>query len=343
MPLKTITIIGGGLAGLTLGIGLRQRNFPVIIREAGHYPRHRVCGEFVSGRGQETLGRLGLRELLKRNGATTANTAAFFSSTKSSAVLPLPSSALCLSRLKMDAALAQEFQRLGGELLPGERYRERFGEGVVRATGRRAEADEKNCHWFGLKVHARDVTLIADLELHVSSRGYVGLCRLADGEVNVCGLFRRESNPGKVRRSCDWLRGESGSPLEQRLAKANFDDASFCAVAGLSLHARAAISRGECSLGDAITIIPPFTGNGMSMAFESAEMALEPLASWSTGAISWRAAQTEIARRCDRAFGRRLIWANWLQWFMLAPKFRNSLLTLTRHAWLWRKAFEQTR
>src|ERR1035441_4912314 len=34
------------LLGLTLGIGLRQRGIPVTVLEAGHYPRHRVCGEF---------------------------------------------------------------------------------------------------------------------------------------------------------------------------------------------------------------------------------------------------------------------------------------------------------
>jgi 2-polyprenyl-6-methoxyphenol hydroxylase-like FAD-dependent oxidoreductase len=30
--LKRITIVGGGLAGLTLGIGLRQQSVPVTIR-----------------------------------------------------------------------------------------------------------------------------------------------------------------------------------------------------------------------------------------------------------------------------------------------------------------------
>src|SRR5579883_1488023 len=74
-----ITIVGGGLAGLTLGIGLRQRGVPVTVWEAGHYPRHRVCGEFISGRGQETLARLGLREKLEQAGVISARTAAFFS------------------------------------------------------------------------------------------------------------------------------------------------------------------------------------------------------------------------------------------------------------------------
>jgi len=75
---KPITIAGGGLAGLTLGIGLRQRGVPVTLQEGGRYPRHRVCGEFISGRGQETLARFGLRDLLERAGAMGANTAAFF-------------------------------------------------------------------------------------------------------------------------------------------------------------------------------------------------------------------------------------------------------------------------
>ena len=58
--LKPITIIGGGLAGLTLGIGLRRRGIPATILEMGDYPRHRLCGEFISGGGRQVLERLGL-------------------------------------------------------------------------------------------------------------------------------------------------------------------------------------------------------------------------------------------------------------------------------------------
>lgn len=76
--LKKIQIVGGGLAGLTLGIALRQKNIAVTIFEAGHYPRHRVCGEFISGRGQVILLRLELDKIFLNSSALFASTTAFF-------------------------------------------------------------------------------------------------------------------------------------------------------------------------------------------------------------------------------------------------------------------------
>jgi len=360
MAAKPITIIGGGLAGLTLGIGLRRRGVPVTLWEAGHYPRHRVCGEFVSGRGQETLSRLGLRELLENAGAVQAGTAAFFSATQSAPPRSLPAHALCLSRFMMDHALAVEFRRLGGELLEGQRWPavgvhasacpdrlkpELQPEGVVRASGRRLQPSENGRGWFGLKVHARNVSLTADLEMHVSSRGYVGLCRVNGGAVNVCGLFRRRVGEDHTPQNWrEWLRGRVGSPLNRRLAPAEFDESSFCAVAGISLRPQRAAARAECCVGDAITMIPPVTGNGMSMAFESAELAVEPLAEWSHGETLWSQARQTLARRCDTAFARRLAWAKWLQKMMLAPSLQNVLVRFVSHSeWFWRTAFERTR
>src|SRR5438105_3451731 len=122
--MKPITIVGGGLAGLTLGIGLRQRGVPVAVWEAGHYPRHRVCGEFISGRGQDTIERLGLRDSFIHAGAVMARSAAFFAKRANSPVRPLTPPALCLSRFTMDALLADQFQNCGGELRPKQRWRE---------------------------------------------------------------------------------------------------------------------------------------------------------------------------------------------------------------------------
>ena len=62
--MKRISIVGGGLAGLSLGVALRRHGIPVILFEAGSYPRHRVCGEFISGLSKATLNTLGLQDLL---------------------------------------------------------------------------------------------------------------------------------------------------------------------------------------------------------------------------------------------------------------------------------------
>lgn len=343
---RPITIVGGGLAGLTLGIGLRQRGVRVTLWEAGRYPHHRVCGEFISGRGLESLDRLGLRGRLETAGAVTAHTAAFFSTTRNTPPRPLPSAALCLSRHVLDDLLAKEFCQAGGDLRAGERWPgQEFSEGIVRATGRRAQPEENGVRWFGLKLHARHVTLTADLEMHVTPNGYVGLCRLNDGKVNVCGLFRRvdETNTGDGGAR-ERLRGRPGSPLHERLSTAEFDESSFCAVAGLALRPHRAGEWGECCVGDAITMIPPITGNGMSMAFESAELALEPLIRWSRGEITWLTAQRTIARQCDAAFARRLVWARWLQTLLLSARWQRPLVFLAgRSDWLWRLWFARTR
>lgn len=58
--MRPIEIIGGGLAGLSLGLALRRQGVPVTLRESGSYPRHRVCGEFITGLADTTADRLGL-------------------------------------------------------------------------------------------------------------------------------------------------------------------------------------------------------------------------------------------------------------------------------------------
>ncbi len=391
--MKPITIVGGGLAGLTLGIGLRRSGIPVTVWEAGKYPRHRVCGEFISGRGQDALTRLGLREQLVEAGAIEARTAVFFLGNAQSPVRPLPAAALCLSRFDLDAMLARHFCRLGGELRQERWRKEGAGESVVWANGRRPQTREGGWRWFGLKVHARNVTSLADLEMHGSPNGYVGITRLLDGEVNVCGLFRRPAaareahldttthrerldnrNAGFIRQRdephaplpdksgvpvvvsrctpaneaapawADQLRGATGSPLHSRLAAAVFDETSSCSVAGLSLRPQRASDRAECCIGDALTMIPPVTGNGMSMAFESAELAIEPLADYGRGEISWTRAQHAVARSCDQAFGKRLRWARWLQWMMFTPALQHGLAPLALNSeMLWRVMFAKTR
>ena len=48
MKNKEVLIIGGGLAGLTAAIHLSKIGLKVILIEKNEYPKHKVCGEYIS-------------------------------------------------------------------------------------------------------------------------------------------------------------------------------------------------------------------------------------------------------------------------------------------------------
>ena len=308
---RTITIAGGGLAGLTLGLLLRRENIPVEIWDAGSYPRHRVCGEFISGQGLTILNQLSLPGFPVPLGGF-ATSVRFFNSSRSSRIFSLPHAAVSIDRSELDFMLAREFEKRGGVLRENSRWTDSFDqEGLVRATGRRLQK-EQSSQFLGLKVHARDIPLSADLELHFSDEGYVGLSRQQGGQVNICGLFRSGVRLAEARKNCGriFARVVSG-PLKSRLEELSPD--SFAAVAGVSMHRESLRRSTECRLGDSICMIPPLTGNGMSLAIESAQCAAPVLAEYCHGHVDWGTARKRIADLCDRRFNRRLKIAGFFQ------------------------------
>jgi 2-polyprenyl-6-methoxyphenol hydroxylase-like FAD-dependent oxidoreductase len=318
--MNTVHIVGGGLAGLTLGLRLRQLGVPVKLFEAGNYPRHRVCGEYLSGRGREFLLSLLPEKTLAHHGARSSTGLKVFRGKHPLPHRSLPRPALCLSRHRLDEILAREFSSAGGCLHPQTRQTPSQGEGWVTATGRQPAVREQGWRWIGLKAHAFAVPLGEDLEMHLTPHGYVGLCAVEENRVNVCGLFRtRETIPNLAHRWKEWLGGAPGSALRQRLEGVRWDENSFSSVSAISLRPRRAAAQEGVRVGDALTMIPPLTGNGMSMAIEGAFLAAEPLAEWSSGKIRWSEGSAKIALALDRAFSSRLRWARLLQQSILHP------------------------
>lgn len=288
-PPRLIEIIGGGLAGLSLGIALRQARVPVTIHEAGDYPRHRACGEFITGLAPATIDRLGLAPAL--TGALVHRHVEWFLPGQQSRTQRLPAPALGLSRHTLDTRLAERFEQLGGQLHRRARVVELSEQpGRVFALGRRRATSSR---WLGLKVHARDLPLRQELELHLGAGGYVGLARIEDDQVNICGLFQRHAlSAAGPELLVQYVRAIGLPELAARLGNADLEAESFCAVAALEFDRAVeptspSGSPNAIRLGDAAAMIPPFTGNGMAMAFQSAEVALAPLVAYADGSADW--------------------------------------------------------
>ena len=322
---RAIEIVGGGLAGLSLGLSLRRAGVPTRIIEAGSYPRHRVCGEFITGLPRSTRDRLELDPFL--SDAAQNREVRWFLRNAPVRHQRLPAVALGLSRHTLDTRLAEAFVAAGGELRVNTRATDdRPLAGRVFATGRRRSTSR----WLGLKIHAVALPLECDLELHLGDQAYVGLTRIESNRVNICGLFRRRELAAKgIELLLDYLMACGLTALADRLRQSQLDPASFCAVAAVDFDRRVPPSA-ELRIGDTLAMIPPFTGHGMAMAFVSAEIALAPLVAYSCGEEEWPQTRQVIHETLRRRFRVRLASAGALHPFLLQPSRQRWLGALNR-------------
>jgi 2-polyprenyl-6-methoxyphenol hydroxylase-like FAD-dependent oxidoreductase len=320
---QKITIAGGGLAGLSLASALRLRDVPVTVLEAGTYPRHRVCGEFISGVTGQTLQRLGIASAV--SDARRHTSLGWYEGGRRIHEDHFKTPALGISRFLLDARLRDHVEHLGAEIQTKTRARPIPAEGLVWTAGRRPCKGT----WVGLKAHVRGLSQNEDLEMHAGAHGYAGLAAVEDGWTNVCGLFRLD--PSVTAKGADllpaYLARGGNHQLAAALQACEWRRDSFSAVAGFKLGRQPTLP-GLLCLGDAESIIPPFTGNGMSMAFQAAECAIDPLVSWAKGEKAWQDAVNTITKAIRRKFQRRLLVADGLHSVLLNPGGRSLLQSM---------------
>jgi 2-polyprenyl-6-methoxyphenol hydroxylase-like FAD-dependent oxidoreductase len=327
MSPRAIDIVGGGLAGLSLGTALVRAGVPVIVYEAGDYPRHRVCGEFIAGLGQKEISALQLDAVLE--GAANHRSVAWFHQDRQAGRQTLASPALGISRLAMDKRLADVFVAAGGDLRTRSRVESRTSSaGRVWTSGRVVRVS----NWVGLKMHVRGITLSGDLEVHLGRSAYVGVCNVEGGWTNVCGLFPRE----RVRREegdnllRDALHRVGLSALARRLESGEVRKGSEMVTAGLCYDDDSAAD-GRFRVGDAMTTLPPFTGHGMALAFQAAAEALPFLRAWAFGDCSWIRAVEEGTSAMQAMARRRLGLARAIHPWLFQP-FRQRVFAMASRA-----------
>ena len=127
--------------------------------------------------------------------------------------------------------------------------------------------------------------------------------------------------------------GAEHRELAHRLRAARVDSASIKGVNRFHLGWQLQ-QDDSVRIGDAAVMIPPFTGNGMTMALQGALSAVEPLTRWSSGECSWSTTAAAIRKNQRRMFSSRLRWARSLQWLLMKPLGRRCCAAAINKRWV---------
>jgi menaquinone-9 beta-reductase len=334
---RQVDIAGGGVAGLALGLALRRAGVPVCLHEAGAYPRHRLCGEFLSGVGEKEFEELGLAAIPAQ--AEVLREAAWFSGNRMLLRSKLPEPAFGISRWRLDAAMAAQLAAEGGVVNCEDRVPQaENSEGWVWATGRPVAKDGP---WYGEKEHYTAMETSVGVEMHLGSGGYAGVAHIGNGVVNVCALLPARAGKLSNATLAGRLHACGLTSLARRLENARAVPGSRCGAPRFQTGWQSS-GNGCLCIGDNAAVIAPFSGHGMGMGILAALAAAPFLTAWSAGRISWSEAvrATEAAMR--RKFRTRLRWASWLHPLLLRPGGRFFLQILLRTGldpsrWLYQK------
>lgn len=325
-------VIGAGPAGAAAAIGLAQADATVLLLERTRETGDALCGGFLSWRSLERLGALGIdRAALAGQCVTRVRLFAGRSSSETA----LPASAMGVSRLRLDAVLQVAAEKAGARLERGVHATAIAGRDVQTRDGAVLSAPtlflaagkhgfrgfpREPAEWqridpvMGLRLrlphHASLDRLIGDaVELHLFDHGYAGLVRQEDGSANLCLATHKSrldavgSDPAALLRAL----GDACPQLGERLAFADWSkpvDAIGHVPYGWHTGDTAP---GLFRLGDQAGVIPSLAGEGMGLAFASAEAAV---AAWRHGGPGAAPSfQRNLSARMTRPFTvANIIW-----------------------------------
>ena len=292
-----LIVVGGGPAGTSAAITAARADAKVLLLERGKFPRHKVCGEFVSA---ESLSLL--RDLLASSYHSLLDDSLRVSHGRlflDGRVLPAPIDppASSIARFDLDAALMESALAAGVEVRLQTTVREICGSdpfqvsstagefgaaAVINASGRwsnlTAVPVPNTEKWLGIKAHFVEADPADSVDLYFFEGGYCGVqpvnLRVDDshGRVNAAAMVRADVasslpeifalHPALAERSREWrLLSDpvTTSPLIFRKPQPVRDGV---------LHA-----------GDAAAFVDPFVGDGISLALRSGALAAECLKS----------------------------------------------------------------
>ncbi|MGH9570405.1 MAG: NAD(P)/FAD-dependent oxidoreductase, partial [Candidatus Angelobacter sp.] len=309
-----LIVVGGGPAGCACAITAARSGARVLLLEKETFPRHKVCGEFVSPESVRLLAALLGRDSLLS--VPEIPQARIFSEGKSVALRISPP-ACSIPRFQLDALLLEAARKAGVLVLEKKSVREvrrhsTFlvmtdaevfrARAVVNASGRWSRlnhVEQVGDKWIGIKAHFREAAPHLSVDLYFFPGGYCGVQPISIDGVNACAMVKAGMahslsrifalHPQLWRRSRDW----------EQLFPA-------ITTSGLMFRQPQTEHQGLMLAGDAAGFIDPFAGDGISLALHSGTLAAQSLAPFFAGKATMDQAHREYrlgyARRFRPAF-----------------------------------------
>jgi menaquinone-9 beta-reductase len=316
--LYDLTVIGGGPAGTSAAITAARQGARVLLLERGRFPRHKVCGEFVSA---ESLGLL--KDLLDRRYTTLLADAVHIPRARlfldgrvlQTAVDPAAAS---IARLDLDAALWRSAENAGVDARQQVTVQSTAGSGpfhivtthgefetraLVNASGRwsslnlpAADSGARREKWLGVKAHFAEPCPEFSVDLYFFDGGYCG--------VQPVTLTSQNSSVGRVNASA-MVRADVARSLPEVFSQhsALRDRSRSWTLASEPVSTSPLIFRdpqperdGVLMTGDAAGFVDPFVGDGISLALRSGSLAADSLKPFFAGETSLLAASSRYCQ-----------------------------------------------
>lgn len=350
---NNVIIIGGGLAGLTAAIHLSRSGVPVILIEKGEFPKHKVCGEYISNEVLPYFDYLGVDVASLHPANITKTSISTVDGKQISGELPL--GGFGISRYALDYLLYQEAIAAGCQMVQGKvtdvlYARNRFtvktevtdytATVVLGAFGKRTNIDQKlhrafigsSSPWLAVKAHYAGDFPDGTVALHNFRGGYCGVSKVENGAVNVCYLA--DYKTFKQFRDIDEYQQHivSQNPHLEPIFKNTKPIFKPIAISQVSFGEKLPVEDHILMIGDAAGLIHPLCGNGMAMAVHSAKIASEAVIDYFSGRIpSRKALENRYVLDWNLNFRQRLRAGRWLAAVMRREKTAGwAMRLLTR-------------
>ncbi len=340
-----VIIIGGGLAGLTSAIHLAQHNFQVLLIEKNSFPKHKVCGEYVSNEVLPYLEYLGFDPF--DFGAKRITNFELTTHNNKTIKAELPLGGFGMSRYEMDfqlnrLAVKQKVSVLEETVVDVVFENDFFhvetkssqsftSKITIGAFGKRSNLDlkfqrsfiTKKSPYLGVKIHVSGDFPENKVALHNFKGGYCGVSKVENDHINLC--YITDYNAFKRYKDIDAFQNEvifKNLALKKLFqnSSARFDKP--LTISQISFETKNPIENHIIMCGDSAGMIHPLCGNGMAMAIRSAQLASGLIIDYLQNKIHSRAA---LERKYTKV---------WNKTFSLRLKVGHGIAYLFRQDWL---------